>query len=87
MVSHASAENITSHWVNATTLHADPARVPCWPCHRLHEDPSTCVTNKEGNGVACISDISVDRLVTAVVQAWTSSNVIPLHRSIHVSAA
>jgi len=77
MVSHASAENITKHWVNTTTLHADPDRVPCWPCHRLHDDPSTCVINKEGNGAACISDISVERLVSAVAEKWrTGANVI-----------
>lgn len=87
MVSHASAENITSHWVNTTTLHADPSRVPCWPCHRLHEDHSTCVVNKEGNGVACISDISVDRLVEAVAVAWNASNVVPFQRGAHVQVA
>jgi hypothetical protein len=70
MVSHASAENITKHWVNTTTLQADQNRVPCFPCHRLHNDPSTCVSNKEGNGAACISDISVDRLVQTVAERW-----------------
>lgn len=72
MVSHASVENITKHWVNTTTLHADPNYVPCWPCHRLHEDPSTCVVNKEGNGAACISNISVEKLVQAVAEKWKS---------------
>ena len=74
MVSHASAENITKWWMNTITLHADPDRVPCWSCHRLHEDPSTCVVNKEGNGAACISDISVELLVTAVKAAWGSQS-------------
>jgi ADP-heptose:LPS heptosyltransferase len=66
LMSHASAENITMHWVNTTTLHADQNRVPCWPCHRLHNDPSTCVPTKkeEGSdagrtGAACMADISV----------------------------
>jgi ADP-heptose:LPS heptosyltransferase len=66
MVSHASAENIGKHWRNTTILHADPFRVPCWPCHRLHNGPETCVPNKEGNGAACISDISVEKVVQAV---------------------
>src|SRR6185369_599038 len=70
MVSHASAENITKHWVNTTTLHADPNYVPCWPCHRLHDDPETCVPNKEGNGAKCISSISVDKLVQDVAEQW-----------------
>lgn len=77
MVSHASAENITKHWVNTTTLHAEPNRVPCWPCHRLHDDPSTCVTNKEGNGAACISDISVEKLVQTARELWRAEpNII-----------
>src|SRR5215831_3223646 len=80
MVSHASVENITKHWINTTTLHADPERVPCWPCHRLHVDPSTCVKNKEGNGAACISDISVDTIVQAVAEKWRVGNVLPMVR-------
>lgn len=63
LLSHASPENITKHWLNTTTLHADPARVGCWPCHQLHDDASTCTPNAENNGAACISDISVETIV------------------------
>lgn len=77
LVSHASAENITKHWRNTTTLHADPDRVPCWPCHRLHDDQSTCVPNKDDNGAACVSDISVDRLVETVAEAWSKREKVP----------
>ena len=66
MVSHASAENITKHWKNATTLQADPKRVPCHPCHRLHDDSSTCVPNADNTGAACMTDISVDEIVSTV---------------------
>lgn len=68
MASHASPENITKHWVNTTTLHADPFKVPCWPCHRLHNDISTCVPTKvEGvKAAACISDISVESVMQTV---------------------
>jgi len=62
-LSHASPENITKHWVNTTTLHANPGRVPCWPCHQLHDGPETCHPNKNNNGAACISDISVDAVI------------------------
>jgi len=66
-VSHASVENITKHWVNTVTLHADQNRVPCWPCHRLHDDISTCVPNKDGgHAAACISDISVETILDTV---------------------
>lgn len=86
MVSHASAENITKHWINTTTLHASPDRVPCWPCHRLHDDPSTCVENKQKNGAACISDISVETLVQAVAKALESPrNVLPFPGSVAIS--
>lgn len=64
MVSHASAENITKHWVNTVTLHADPVRVPCWPCHRLHNDPSTCTPAADGGkSAACMADISVETVL------------------------
>ncbi len=76
LISHASAENITKHWVNTITLHADPSRVPCWPCHRLHDDKSTCVENREKTGAACISDISVEKLVQTVGEAWRSNHNI-----------
>jgi ADP-heptose:LPS heptosyltransferase len=80
MISHASVENITKHWINTVTLHADADRVPCWPCHRLHDDPSTCVENKEKNGAACISDISVETVVRTVKEQWEPrANVIALN--------
>lgn len=63
-LSHASQENITKHWVNTVTLHADPVRVPCWPCHRLHDDISTCTPNADGgHAAACVSDITVETIV------------------------
>lgn len=82
MMSHASVENITKHWINTVTLHADPARVPCWPCHRLHNTIDTCVPNKEGNGAACISDITVESIVAAVANGLRRGE-----RVIHAEAA
>lgn len=70
MLSHASPENITKHWINTTTLHAG-SQLKCWPCHRLHDEPGTCMPNKENNGAACISDISVERLIEAVKAKWS----------------
>jgi len=70
MHSHASVENITKHWVNTVSLHADPKRVPCWPCHRLHNTPVTCVPNKDNNGAACITDISVEELLSTAKRLW-----------------
>lgn len=79
MVSHTSVENITKHWRNTVTLHADPERVPCWPCHRLHNTKDTCVENKEKNGAACISDISVETIFETIKAKLNSdpTNVVP----------
>lgn len=69
LLSHASPENITKHWKNTVTLHADQERVSCWPCHRLHEHPSTCRANKWNSGAACISDIEVETIINEVRKA------------------
>ena len=66
LLSHAGIDNITKHWVNTTTLHAEPERVKCWPCHQLHDSPDTCHANKDNNGAACISDISIDSIINTV---------------------
>jgi ADP-heptose:LPS heptosyltransferase len=64
LVSHASVENLAKHWVNTIALHADPVRVDCWPCHRLHDQISTCRPNKDlGQGAACIADITPDMII------------------------
>lgn len=68
--SHASVENITKHWVNTVSLHADQKRVPCWPCHKLHDTPLTCVQDKNVNAAACISDIGVEKLMITAKRLW-----------------
>lgn len=82
MVSHASQENITKHWVNTTTLHANQGRIPCWPCHRLHSDISTCVPSKDNTAAAaCISDISVETIIETIKKLWRGrDNVLPLRK-------
>jgi hypothetical protein len=50
LLSHSSAENLTSHWVNTATLHGD---VPCYPCHRLHFDWSGCKQDPATQFAAC----------------------------------
>ena len=63
LLSHASPENITKYWKRTVSLHADQGRVPCWPCHQLHDTKMTCTPNKDDNGAACISDISAEAIV------------------------
>lgn len=63
LLGHASPENITKHWLNTVTLTANTARVPCHPCHQLHDTMEFCTPNKENSGTACISDISVETII------------------------
>jgi ADP-heptose:LPS heptosyltransferase len=83
LISHASAENITKHWRNTTTLHADPDNVPCWPCHRLHNTMATCTPFLPGTEVAaCMADISVERIMGHIERLWEQDhdNGIQKHR-------
>lgn len=78
LLSHASKENITKHWQNTVTLAANVDRVPCWPCHRLHNDISTCTPNRDGgHAAACMSDISVEAILNAAQTALQRGRVIP----------
>jgi ADP-heptose:LPS heptosyltransferase len=73
LLSHASPENITKHWRNTITLHADQQRVSCWPCHKLHEGPHTCRPNADNSGASCISDISVQKIVSTAAELLTQT--------------
>lgn len=83
MLSHASTENITKHWANTVTLAADQDRIPCYPCHRLHSDISTCVKAKDRaiNAAACMADISVESIVESVDRLWHKNNVVALRHA------
>lgn len=74
MVSHTSEENITKHWINTTTLHADPKRVGCWPCHRLHNTFETCnpIKINDTDFAACISDINVEAIMSNAARLLAS---------------
>jgi ADP-heptose:LPS heptosyltransferase len=63
LLSHASEENITKHWRYTATLHADQERVPCWPCHRLHDSIETCRKAEHAEAAACIADINPEQLM------------------------
>lgn len=71
LLGHASEENITKHWVNTVTLHADRKRVPCWPCHQLHNTFETCnpIKVNDGDFAACISDINGESIIQSVRKA------------------
>ncbi len=70
MLGHASKKNITDHWVNTVTLQPNHDRVPCHPCHLLHDFPAfTCKVNEDKSAAACISDISVEMILQAAKRA------------------
>jgi ADP-heptose:LPS heptosyltransferase len=71
LLSHASPTNITKHWLNTATLHADPQEVPCWPCHRLHKGPETCRFDHSAGAAACIASISPETLMRSVLTPST----------------
>lgn len=74
LLSHASPENIIKHWWKTIALTAYQGRVPCWPCHQLHDDSSTCTPNRDNNGAACISDISAEAIVTMAAKLLTEGD-------------
>jgi ADP-heptose:LPS heptosyltransferase len=76
LLSHASPTNITKHWLNTATLHADPQEVPCWPCHRLHKRPETCRVQPDTGAAACIASISPETLMRVLTPS-------PVERSDH----
>ena len=79
-LSHASLQNITHGWRNCVTLHADPAKVPCWPCHQLHSALDTCTPDETKAAAACISSISVEAVVAAAHEALgRKADVVDLH--------
>jgi ADP-heptose:LPS heptosyltransferase len=69
LLSHASPENITKHWTNTITLHADPRRVDCWPCHQLHDVVETCRKAENAEASACIADIGHEAVFHAASAA------------------
>lgn len=75
LLSHASEENITKYWKNTLTLHADPKKVKCWPCHQLHDVPETCTPNASNTGASCISSINIDDLISKVKDLWNRKSV------------
>jgi ADP-heptose:LPS heptosyltransferase len=64
LLSHASRENIVKHWRNTVAPEIDTEQAPCWPCHRLLDDTTYCRPNKAGDGVACISSISTETIIS-----------------------
>jgi ADP-heptose:LPS heptosyltransferase len=69
LLSHASERNITEGWRLTQALSADPALVPCYPCHRLHDRWETCVKPKDLDAASCMASISPQRVIEAAAAA------------------
>lgn len=66
-LSHSSADNLTKHWRNTTTLQASRDDVPCaQACHRLHYDWTYCRKDEQTGAAACASGISPETVFKAI---------------------
>jgi ADP-heptose:LPS heptosyltransferase/predicted SAM-dependent methyltransferase len=68
-LSHSTADNLTKHWRNTVTLAPPEGKVPCYPCHMLHNDWTFCHQSKETGAALCASAISPERVFGAIVDA------------------
>lgn len=67
-LSHSSADNLTRHWKNTTTLSASVVDAKCSPCHRLHSTWEFCHKAEATGAALCASSISPDRVFDAVAR-------------------
>jgi hypothetical protein len=87
LLSHSSHENLCKHWENDYCLAPDPAIAPCYPCHQLHFERSSCpaaeiVDDATGevivSGPCCaMGAISGNRVIerlNAVYDRWAASH-------------
>lgn len=68
-MSHSSADNLTKHWRNTTTLLPNPERAPCYPCHRLHMTHEFCHIDEKVRSALCASAISAETVFEAIALA------------------
>jgi len=66
-LSHSSADNLTKHWRNTTTLVPAQGRAPCFPCHRLHTNWDYCHIDQQANAALCASAIAPEHVMDAIL--------------------
>jgi len=64
LLSHSSAENLTKHWLNASTI--EPRDTPCYPCHRLHYGREFCPEHVDSGAAMCQFNIAPETVVSAI---------------------
>jgi ADP-heptose:LPS heptosyltransferase/predicted SAM-dependent methyltransferase len=69
LLSHSTVQNLTRHWVNTVSMYG---RVPCYPCHRIHQTFEHCTRDPASGTAACQSAISAEQVLQAVQRALPS---------------
>lgn len=68
-LSHSSPTNLTRDWTSTTVL-GPGAAVPCWPCHRMHENGSPwCPRDAATGAAACAAGIPREIVIKAMIEA------------------
>jgi ADP-heptose:LPS heptosyltransferase len=69
LLSHSTVQNLTRHWVNTVSLNG---RVPCYPCHRIHQTFEYCTRDQASGTAACQNAISAEQVLQVVQRALPS---------------
>lgn len=75
LLSHSTAKNLTSHWVNTVALHGTPACYPCHQVHLLQNGWHHCNLDREAGAARCQSTIGVDQVLAEVDTIFTARAV------------
>jgi hypothetical protein len=68
-LSHSSRDNLTRTWVNTTALAPPSSAAPCYPCHMMHQDWSTCHQDPETGAALCAAGVTPMALFAAIATA------------------
>jgi ADP-heptose:LPS heptosyltransferase/predicted SAM-dependent methyltransferase len=68
LLSHSSIENLTKHWVNATSI--EPVGIDCYPCHRLHYGMKYCREHEDTGTAMCQMSIDPNRVFSPIKKAY-----------------
>lgn len=67
-LSHSSIRNLTANWRHTASLLPDTERCPCYPCHMIHYDWSTCHRDETTEAALCASSIAPEMVYEAIKQ-------------------
>jgi len=67
LLSHSSKVNLGGTWPRTAVM--EPARTPCYPCHKLHYGWGTCSRDEVTGGALCAANISPNKVYAALRRA------------------